>query len=121
MGCAWSCGSNVPVRLAVRAGLLKKKKHMNIVETAITIGVWALKIALVLVIIQGLVGIRYIPHRRVGIIEKLWSLGGSLDGGRILALGGEAGFRGDRSARGRPRGPGSNYARCPTACRLAAR
>ena len=66
---------------------------MNIVETAITVGLWALKIALTLVIIQGFIGIRYIPHRRVGIIEKLWSLSGSLDGGRILALGGEAGFQ----------------------------
>ena len=54
---------------------------MNIVETAITVGLWALKIALTLVIIQGFIGIRYIPHRRVGIIEKLWSLSGSLDGG----------------------------------------
>ncbi len=39
------------------------------------------------------VGIRYIPHSRVGIIEKLWSSRGSLVEGRILALKGEAGYQ----------------------------
>src|SRR5262249_39397301 len=36
--------------------------------------------------------IRYIPHNRVGIIEKFWSKRGSLKEGRIIALSGEAGF-----------------------------
>lgn len=40
-----------------------------------------------------LAGIRYIPHRKVGIIEKLWSPAGSLTGGGIIALRGEAGFQ----------------------------
>ncbi len=66
---------------------------MNGVQLAITIGAWVLKTALALVIIQGLVGFRFIPHRRVGIIEKLWSLRGSLEGGRIIAFSGEAGFQ----------------------------
>lgn len=39
-----------------------------------------------------LFGIRYIPHNRVGIIEKLWSRHGSLTEGKIVALEGEAGF-----------------------------
>src|SRR5262245_26672753 len=81
----------LPARHAGRAGLSERESHMN--EIPITIGVWALKTALALVIIQALVGFRYIPHRRVGIIEKLWSLRGSLGEGRILALAGEAGYQ----------------------------
>ena len=42
-----------------------------------------------------LTGMRYIPNNRVGIVEKLWSLGGSVPEGRIIALGGEAGFQAD--------------------------
>src|SRR6478672_7574036 len=40
-----------------------------------------------------IVGLRYIPHQRVGVIEKLWSSRGSLTQGRIVALDGEAGFQ----------------------------
>ena len=40
----------------------------------------------------GLVGCRYIPHNRVGVIEKLWSPKGSLKGGRIVASHEEAGL-----------------------------
>lgn len=54
-------------------------------------------VASVLIVIAALVylllGVRYIPHRRVGIIEKLWSASGSLTEGRIIALNGEAGFQ----------------------------
>ena len=46
-----------------------------------------------IVIICLLTGVRYIPHRRVGILEKLWSERGSLGQGRIVALAGEAGFQ----------------------------
>lgn len=42
-----------------------------------------------------LVGVRYIPHNRVGVIEKYWSLAGSLKHGGIIALNGEAGFQAD--------------------------
>jgi len=35
-----------------------------------------------------LLGVRYIPHRRVGIVEKLWSRRGSLSEGRIIACAG---------------------------------
>jgi len=37
--------------------------------------------------------VRYIPHNRVGVIEKLWSKKGSLGEGNILALNGEAGYQ----------------------------
>jgi uncharacterized membrane protein YqiK len=40
-----------------------------------------------------LLGLRYIPHSSVGIIEKLWSNKGSLREGRIVAAHGEAGFQ----------------------------
>ncbi|MBM4074659.1 MAG: hypothetical protein FJ267_03350, partial [Planctomycetes bacterium] len=37
--------------------------------------------------------VRYIPHNRVGVVEKLWSFRGSLNEGRIIALRGEAGYQ----------------------------
>ena len=39
------------------------------------------------------VGARYIPNDAVGIVEKLWSLRGSVGGGRIIAPNGEAGYQ----------------------------
>jgi uncharacterized membrane protein YqiK len=39
-------------------------------------------------------GIRYIPNKRAGIVEKRWSRGGSVRSG-LIALGGEAGFQPD--------------------------
>jgi len=53
----------------------------------------AAKILFVVMVLLAIVGVRYIPHRRVGILEKWWSLRGSLGQGRILALAGEAGFQ----------------------------
>jgi uncharacterized membrane protein YqiK len=40
-----------------------------------------------------LLGIRYIPHNKVGIVEKLWSLRGALRDGRLVARAGEAGYQ----------------------------
>ncbi len=37
--------------------------------------------------------VRYIPHNRVGVVEKLWSGNGSLAEGRIIALNQEAGYQ----------------------------
>src|SRR5260370_7130594 len=50
---------------------------------------------LVLLAIPEMLGMRYIPNNRVGIVEKLWSSKGSVTEGRILALGGEAGYQAD--------------------------
>ena len=47
----------------------------------------------VLIAIPTLIGLRYIPNNRIGVVEKLWSTQGSLGGGRIIALYGEAGFQ----------------------------
>jgi uncharacterized membrane protein YqiK len=40
-----------------------------------------------------LLGIVYIPHTQVGVIEKIWSGKGSLKEGQIIARNGEAGFQ----------------------------
>lgn len=42
-----------------------------------------------------LLGLRYIPNDRVGIVEKLWSRQGSVTEGRIIALEDEAGLQAD--------------------------
>src|SRR3954463_307150 len=58
---------------------------------------WAILIGSVLLLAcftPRLLGIVYIPHSRVGVIEKYWSYRGSLAEGRIIALHGEAGFQG---------------------------
>lgn len=39
--------------------------------------------------------VRYIPNDRIGIVEKLWSLRGSLTEGAVIALKGEAGYQAD--------------------------
>lgn len=52
-------------------------------------------IALVILAVVRLSGvIRYVPNDRVGVVEKLWSRGGSLAEG-LIALHGEAGFQPD--------------------------
>jgi uncharacterized membrane protein YqiK len=52
-------------------------------------------IVLVVLAICELGGLRYIPNNRVGIVEKLWSRSGSVEQGRLIALGDEAGFKAD--------------------------
>jgi uncharacterized membrane protein YqiK len=42
-------------------------------------------------IVAWLLGVRYIPHTKVGIVERLWASKGSRTEGRIIALDGEAG------------------------------
>ncbi len=46
-----------------------------------------------LILIALALGIRYIPNDRVGIVEKLFSRSGSVKGGHIVALNGEAGYQ----------------------------
>ncbi len=48
---------------------------------------------LLVIFLPRLLGVVYIPHTRVGVIEKLWSTRGSLAEGRIIARSGEAGFQ----------------------------
>jgi uncharacterized membrane protein YqiK len=60
--------------------------HYALILLAIVFGVLAL---------CELGGLRYIPNNRVGIVEKLWSRSGSVEQGRLIALGDEAGFKAD--------------------------
>src|ERR1700719_1483813 len=57
---------------------------------------WLIGAALILLLffLPRLLGIVYIPHTQVGIIEKIWSGKGSLKDGQIIARNGEAGFQG---------------------------
>ena len=55
-------------------------------------------VSLLLVVVAALLlmevlGLRYIPNNRVGIVEKLWSSDGSVPEGHIIALDGEAGYQ----------------------------
>jgi uncharacterized membrane protein YqiK len=53
---------------------------------------FAWEISLALLILFYLLGVRYIANDRVGIVEKNWSLKGSVKSG-LIALNGEAGFQ----------------------------
>src|SRR5438067_6263718 len=66
-----------------------------VVDGIPTAVIWALCIPLGIVLLCELLGMRYIPNNRVGIVEKLWSPKGSVTEGRIMALSGEAGFQVD--------------------------
>lgn len=70
---------------------------MNLSDhTLFTILGWGLGLItfiILLFVIPWLLGVRYIPHSSIGIIEKLWSSRGSLKEGGIIALEGEAGFQ----------------------------
>jgi uncharacterized membrane protein YqiK len=56
---------------------------------------WVVAGIAALIFISIFLGIRSIPNNCVGIIEKKWSGKGSVSGGRIIALGGEAGYQAD--------------------------
>ncbi len=57
--------------------------------------VYGIAVVVGVVLVCELMGLRYISNNRVGVIEKLWSAHGSVSEGRIIALGGEAGFQAD--------------------------
>ena len=54
---------------------------------------WIVATAVLVVAACELAGLRYIANNKVGVVEKLWSVKGSVTEGRIIALGGEAGFQ----------------------------
>src|SRR3954468_23203915 len=55
------------------------------------LAVFGVSLALLVVLVL-LSGIRYIPNDRVGVVEKRWSLKGSVKSG-FIALHGEAGYQ----------------------------
>src|SRR6266536_1457599 len=56
-------------------------------------GLGGLAVVVLLLCLPRLLGIVYIPHTQVGIIEKIWSSKGSLRQGQIIARNGEAGYQ----------------------------
>jgi uncharacterized membrane protein YqiK len=54
---------------------------------------WIVAVVVMVVVACELAGLRYIANNRVGVVEKLWSVKGSVSEGRIIALDGEAGFQ----------------------------
>jgi uncharacterized membrane protein YqiK len=46
-----------------------------------------------LILLFELLGMRYIPNNRVGVVEKLWSRQGSVTEGHLIAMTGEAGYQ----------------------------
>src|SRR5215813_5728 len=54
---------------------------------------WTSVVLVALILIPWLAGVRYIPHNKVGIVEKIWSPKGSLTEGRIVSTDGEAGYQ----------------------------
>ena len=61
---------------------------MNSMPITVMIGVILAAVSLLV----ALLGIRYIPNKRVGIVEKRWSTKGSVEAG-LIALNDEAGFQ----------------------------
>jgi uncharacterized membrane protein YqiK len=57
------------------------------------LGLGGIAVLVLLVCLPRLLGIVYIPHTQVGIIEKIWSGRGSLREGQIIARNGEAGLQ----------------------------
>jgi uncharacterized membrane protein YqiK len=58
------------------------------------LGVWWLYAVAPVAALLGLwLCFRRIPNNSVGVVEKLWSLGGSVSDGEIIALNGEAGYQ----------------------------
>lgn len=49
-------------------------------------------LGILLIVTLIALGVRFIPNDRVGIVEKLWSLRGSVGEGRIMAYNGQAGY-----------------------------
>jgi len=59
-------------------------------------GFWGvLGLALLALLAGAYFSLRYIPHSYVGVVEKLWSVEGSVGEGSIIALNREAGFQSD--------------------------
>jgi uncharacterized membrane protein YqiK len=54
---------------------------------------WMLGLVVLVIAACELAGLRYIGNNRVGVVEKLWSMKGSVPEGGIIALEGEAGFQ----------------------------
>ena len=66
---------------------------LSLPEAPWVLGVGGIAIVILLLCLPRLLGIVYIPHTQVGVIEKIWSGKGSLREGQIIARNGEAGYQ----------------------------
>jgi uncharacterized membrane protein YqiK len=66
---------------------------LSLPEAPWVLWVGGLAVVVLLVCLPRLLGIVYIPHTQVGVIEKIWSSRGSLRDGQIIARNGEAGYQ----------------------------
>ena len=66
---------------------------LTLPEAPWVLGIGGIAVLVLLICLPRLLGIVYIPHTQVGIIEKIWSGKGSLREGQIIARNGEAGFQ----------------------------
>ncbi len=71
---------------------------MTTIALSVPVAPWVLwvgglAVVMFLFCLPRLLGIVYIPHTQVGIIEKIWSSKGSLREGQIIARNGEAGYQ----------------------------
>src|SRR5256714_9287456 len=66
---------------------------LSLPEAPWVLSVGGLAVVVLLVCLPRLLGIVYIPHTQIGVIEKIWSGKGSLKEGQIIARNGEAGFQ----------------------------
>jgi uncharacterized membrane protein YqiK len=72
----------------------RRKERVSVIEAvAVPIIVSIVGSVVALLLLTRLLGVRYIPHNKVGVIEKMWSFRGSLASGHLIALAGEAGFQ----------------------------
>src|SRR6476660_8710465 len=66
---------------------------LSLPEAPWVLGIGGIAVVVLLICLPRLLGIVYIPHTQVGIIEKIWSGKGSLREGQIIARNGEAGYQ----------------------------
>jgi predicted Zn finger-like uncharacterized protein len=69
--------------------------QVGLVDNPAMLAVASLGALIVLALIVAWLTMRYIPNNAVGVVEKLWSRQGSVTGGSIIALEGEAGYQAD--------------------------
>ena len=66
---------------------------LSLPEAPWVLWIGGLTLVSLLFCLPRILGIVYIPHTQVGIIEKIWSSKGSLCEGQIIARNGEAGLQ----------------------------
>src|SRR5262245_2831678 len=56
---------------------------------------WVSLLAFIVTLVRWWMTVKVIPNDKVGVVERLWSHNGSVSGGRIIAMNGEAGYQAD--------------------------